>query len=370
MKSLYLCAAAIVAMTGTCSCGSKASKPENAPVRVEVARPLVDSVTIRKSYPGDLIANREVNLVARVDGYLTAKTYKSGDFVHKGDVLFKIEERNYLDAVQQAEANLAQAKANLEYAATRYNAMCEALKGDAVSEMEVAQAKSTLEECKASVKTAEASLQTARTQLSYCTVRAPFDGHITTANLDVGSYVAGAGSPVDLATIYEDNLMVVNFAIEDNAALGRLRHNIKEGKIDFAHIPLTTSEHLDHSYTCSLDYLSPAISTSTGTLALQAVVDNPYNELRSGMYVKVEFPETDNPSAILIRDASIGTDQLGKYVYLVNDSDKVVYTTIETGQLVDDSLRIVTKGIAPTDRYVTKALLKVRDGMTVEPFTR
>ena len=66
--------------------------------------------------PRQLIANREVNLVARVDGYLTAKTYTSGDLVHKGDVLFKIEEHNYIDAVQKAEADLSQAQANLEYA--------------------------------------------------------------------------------------------------------------------------------------------------------------------------------------------------------------------------------------------------------------
>ncbi len=370
MKNTYFCILAAIALPCTFSCKKSDTHSESALQRVEVAKPLVDSVVIHKSYPGQLIANREVNLVARVDGYLTAKTYTSGDLVHKGDVLFKIEEHNYIDAVQKAEADLSQAQANLEYASTRYSAMVEALKGDAVSEMEVAQAKSTLEECKAAVKTARTSLQSAQTQLSYCTVRAPFDGHITTVVHDVGSYVAGSASPVTLATIYEDNSMVVKFAIEDNESLGNLKHNIAAGKIDFAHIPLSIPEHLEHQYTCSLDYLSPAISTSTGTLALQAVTDNPYHELRSGMYVTVELPVTDEPHAVLISDAAIGSDQLGSYIYLVNDSDRVVYTTIETGQLVDDSLRIVTKGINPDDRYVTKALLKVRDGMKVEPVSK
>ena len=88
------------------------------------------------------------------------------------------------------------------------------------------------------------------------------------------------------------------------------------------------------------------------------------------MYVSVEVPVTGELHAVLISDAAIGSDQLGSYIYLVNDSDRVVYTTIETGQLVDDSLRIVTKGINPDDRYVTKALLKVRDGMKVEPVSK
>ncbi len=96
-------------------------------------------------------------------------------------------------------------------------------------------------------------------------------------------------------------------------------------------------------------------------------IDNRYRELRQGMYCSVHLPVAVDPRAMMILDAAIGTDQLGKYVYLVNDSDKIVYTPLEVGELVADSLRIVTKGMTPSDRYVTRALLKVRDGMTVKP---
>lgn len=85
------------------------------------------------------------------------------------------------------------------------------------------------------------------------------------------------------------------------------------------------------------------------------------------MYVSIDLPYGTEPKAILIRDAAIGTDQLGKYVYLVNDSNKIVYTPIEIGQLYQDTLRIVTKGLTPNDRYVTKALLTVRNGQTIKP---
>ena len=85
------------------------------------------------------------------------------------------------------------------------------------------------------------------------------------------------------------------------------------------------------------------------------------------MYATVMLPYAIDPKAIVIKDASIGTDQLGKYVYVVNDSNRVVYTPIKVGELYQDSLRIVNDGLAPTDRYVTKALLKVRDGMEIKP---
>ena len=91
------------------------------------------------------------------------------------------------------------------------------------------------------------------------------------------------------------------------------------------------------------------------------------NELKDGMYVTVSLPYGVNPKAVLVKDASIGTDQLGKYVYVVNDSNKVVYTPIKVGEVYQDSLRIVNEGLGPKDRYVTKALLKARDGMSVKP---
>ena len=367
MRKLFIAACVFVAIILLAGCG-KSHKEQQAPLsEVNVARPVFDSVVIYKTYPGQLAANKEVDLVARVNGYILTKNYNSGDYVKAGTVLYTIESRNYRDAVARAQAALAEAQANREYAATRYKALSEALKGDAVSEIEVAQGKSNLAQCEAAVKDAAAALQTAQTQLSYCTVRAPFDGHVSSAVHDPGSYVAGEAAPVKLTTIYEDRIMLAAFSIEDNNALGTIRNYIADGTLDYNNIPLTFSESLKHKYTGKLDYLSPKISTSTGTMTMQAVVDNYDNELRSGMYVSVDLPVDKDSHAMLIKDAAIGTDQLGKYVYVVNDSDRIIYTPIEVANLVHDTMRIVTKGLAPDSRYVTKALLKVRDGMPVKP---
>lgn len=369
MKFSTLCLLTFVAVGAmtVASCHRKTATVGRSAENVDVALPVVDSVTLYKTYPGTMYANREVKLVARVNGYLESKNYNSGDFVKQGTVLFTIESRNYRDAVEQARSNVETARANLAYAQAHYDALAEAVKSDAVSRMEVEQGRSALEQAKASLASAEASLTTAQTQLGYCTVRAPFDGHVSGAIYDVGSYVGGEGAPVDLASIYEDAQMVASFSIDDDAALVDLQHNIETNAVDYKHIPLKFNDDTDHSYTGSLDYLAPHVNTSTGTIELQALVDNPYGELRSGMYVSVDLPTGTDSRAILVKDASISSDQLGKYLYTVNDSGRVAYTPIETGQLVADSMRIVTKGIEPGTRYVTKALLKVRDGMTVNP---
>ena len=366
--SVFLLCVAAAGLSSAChrhNAGHADSIPE-----IDVALAVEDSVTIHKTYPGTLIAKREVDLVARVDGYLLTQNYTPGDYVREGTVLFTIEDRNYRDAVAQAAASLSTAEASYKYNSERYEAMKRALESDAVSKIEVAQAKSAAEEAEASIKTAQAALQTARTSLSYCTVRAPFDGHVTTATHDIGSYLAGEGSPVPLAKIYHDKVMYVDFAIEDANYLSTLRNSVEAHPHAYDSIPVSFSEPLSKAYTARLDYMAPLIDTSTGTMKVQGMIDNPDGELRSGMYATVELPQGTEPHAVLIRDAAISTDQLGKYIYVVNDSDKVVYTPVTAGSLVDDSMRVISKGIAPGQKYVTKAMLKVRDGMEVKPIVK
>ena len=109
------------------------------------------------------------------------------------------------------------------------------------------------------------------------------------------------------------------------------------------------------------------MDAATGTLTLEGTVTNKDKLLKDGMYVTVDLPYGVEPHAVLVRDASIGRDQRGSYLYVVNDSDKVVYTPVQTGELFRDTLRIINGGIKPGDRYVTQALLTVRNGEKVRP---
>lgn len=353
------------------SCSGKddnKSGQEQAPPAIDVALPVVDSVTVYNSYPGYLTANAEVELVARVNGYLISHPYKAGDFVRKGTVLFNIEATQYLEAVKQAEAQLANASATYDYASKNYAAMQKALQSDAVSQMEVLQSKSSMETAAAQVSNAKAALTNAQTTLSYCTVRAPFDGHVATTPFSDGAYLAGGASPVALGKIYDDAIVTANFTIDDAELIDLLNSGVyTRAGMDLKHMPVVFNDSLPHSYTADLSYMAPALDVSTGQMVVQAHIDNKYGELRPGMVISVKLPSKVVPDAILIQDAAIAKDQLGNYVYVVNDSDKVVYTPITTGDLVTPTMRMVTKGLKPGDRYVTKALLKVRDGMTVKP---
>jgi RND family efflux transporter MFP subunit len=365
MKTIHVLAA-LAAIAGTAtSCGHRQSDAQKASApEIEVSPVKVDSVTLYKKFPGTLIANASVAIVARVNGIITGKYYNSGDKVAKGALLFTIESEPYSDAVKQAEATLATARSSYDYASHQRAAMEKAYKSDAVSEMELEQARSSEREAEASIKNAEAALSSARAKLGYCRVTAPIAGRVSDNILSVGNYVSGEGEPVTLCNIYDNSSMIAVFGIEDVALAHRINNSIKEGLKD---IPLGFGQKLEHEYTGRMLYVAPDMSSSTGTLTMQTLIDNPCDELRPGMYVDVSLPTGVDPEAILVRDASLSTDQLGKFLYTVNDSDRVVYTHVQVGELADDSMRIVTSGLKPGDRYVTSAMLKVRDGMTIKP---
>jgi RND family efflux transporter MFP subunit len=356
-----------IALVALYACGDKkGTEMTEEKETVDVAFPEVDSVLLSKTYPGYLTAARSVDVVGRVNGQLLSKNYNSGDKVKAGAVLFTIESNSYRDAVAQAQAALSTAKSTRDYAESHYNAVKKALESDAVSKMEVIQAESNLRQAEASIKNAAAALETAKQNLAYCTVVAPFSGEVSSSKLDVGSYVGGAGNPITLAQIYDNSYMTANFSIDDDEYMALVR-GMSAGNLDLKAVPLEFSDSLPHRYTGDLSYISPALNKSTGTLLLKCTIDNPYDELKAGMYVQIKLPYSRKTDAILVKDASIGSDQLGKYLYIVNDSNKVVYTPIKVGDIYQDSMRVVLSGLTPKSRYVTKAMLKVRDGMTVNP---
>lgn len=356
----------LVAMLPLASCHKKTTDQSTEIQSVDVALPLTDSIVVTETYPGELTPDKALEVVARVDGYIVGKYFNDGDYVKEGQTLFSIEPTMYANAVAEAEATLATAQSTAEYSRRQYEAMKKAYQSQAVSQMDVIKAESAMNEAEASIKSAQAQLKTARTNLGYCTVKALVSGHVAAPNVIIGQYVAGAGSPVVLTTIYDDSTVSANFSVEE-MKYQQILNNKVDAPIDFSDILVTFNDTLPHVYHGHLDYVAPDVNTSTGTIRLKVKMDNPYGELKAGMYSLVHLPTEVLPQAILIKDASISTDQAGKYVYVVNDSNKVVSRQIEVGSLYNDSMRVVLSGLQPTDRYVTRALLKVKPGMEVKP---
>ena len=334
---------------------------------VEVAEAFADSVILYKTYPGYLLAEYYAQVVGLVNGRLLTMNYSSGQYVTKGQTLFTIDPTLYKDALTRAEATLKSNESNLQYSKSHYEAVLKALEDNAVSKMEVLQAESDYNQAVASVNDSKAALHTAQVNYGYCTVTAPISGYITNNKLSIGNYITGADSPVTLAEIYDHTHLYANFEVEDSQYEKMTAGQKNIDDILYKNVPLEFQEPLKNTYTCDLTYIAPSVDRSTGTLTLQGKILNKDNELKNGMYVMVSLPYGDNPKAVLVKVAAIATDQLGKYMYVVNDSNVIVKRRIEMGEIFQDSLRVIDKGIEAGDKYITKALLTVRAGEKVKP---
>lgn len=335
---------------------------------VTVSAPIVKNITLVNDYPGSLAADNSIPLIARVNGYVTQVNYKPGQFVNKGALLFVIEPTLYENAVNQAKGSLESAQAELVYAENNYVRMLEASKSDAVSEIDVIQSKSSLDQAKAAVVSTKAALKTAETNLSYCYVRAQTQGRVSVNAYAVGQYVNGAASPVTLATVYDDRYVFVNFAVPETM-LPAVK-NLDSLTINFGD---NTEKAIDNiaTFAGKIDYIAPNINLSTGTFAVRAKLKNRDDILKDGLYVNVQLPFAQDKDAILVNNTSIGSNQSGNFLYVLSDKDSagiytVLFKHITVGPLVYDTLRVVTKGINAHDMYINKALLKVREGSKVQ----
>lgn len=354
------------------ACAEKEVKQAPLP-QYSVEKPELRDIVYHLDYPGFLQSELVVDIISRTEGYLEKMNVKPGQTVKAGDVLFVIEPKNYEDKLTEAIANLETAKANLVLAETTLERMKEASKSNAVSELDVVQAQTQVDLCKAAVKKAESGKSLAQTNLDYCYIKAPSNGRVSLNKIDVGNYVT---PKTLLATLYKDDNLYVNFSIEASkliwAQAKAKNSNIKLGKGDAfetVNVYLTDSKGNVYSYSAKLDYLSPSADISTGTVDMRAVVNNKHKELNNGVLVNVSLPFKNVEKALLIPESSIGTDQSGRYIYVV-ENDTVRYRSVQVGQLESDNKREILSGLSSDEWYVTKALTKVRNGQVINPIEK
>jgi RND family efflux transporter MFP subunit len=201
-------------------------------------------------------------------------------------------------------------------------------------------------------------------------VRAPFDGVVSARKVSVGTYVGGTATPTVLATIVQLDPIWVNFNISEQdvirvrAALaerGATREDVMKYKIEVA-----LQDESDYPHVGLIDYVAPTLSTTTGTLAVRGVLQNPKRVLLPGYFVRIRVPRPVDEVALLVPDVALGSDQGGRYVLVLNKDNVVEQRKVEIGPLVGD-MRVIDKGIAENDRVVVSGILRAIPGQKVDP---
>nr|WP_244978471.1 efflux RND transporter periplasmic adaptor subunit [Bradyrhizobium pachyrhizi] len=339
------------------------------PPKVEVAPPVQRAITRYLDATGNTAPIQTVDLVARVQGFLQAINYQDGSFVKAGTTLFTIEPETYKLKLEQAQAAEVGAQATLKQAELDFKRQTDLVQRQAVSQATLDTSTSTRDNAQASLQQAQVNTRIAAVNYGYTNVVAPFDGIVSNHLVSVGELV-GVASPTQLATIVQLDPIYVNFNVNEQD-VQRVRDEARRRGLtvnELRQLPVEVGLQTETGYPHKgkLDYISPTLNQSTGTLAVRGVFANPVRTLLPGFYVRVRVPFDRQDKALLVPDVAIGSDQAGRYVLVVNAENLVEQRKVTTGPL-DEGLRVIESGLKPDDRIVTAGLLRAIPGQKVDP---
>jgi membrane fusion protein, multidrug efflux system len=351
--------------------GTKNAYVPPPPPKVVVAQPVQKPVTLYLGLTGNTSPFKSVDLVARVQGFLTDIDYVDGASAKAGDKLFGIERDQYQAQLDQAKATLASNQATLAYNQAEYQRQAQLGKQDFASQATVQEWKSKADEAAAQVLNAQAAIESAQINLNYTTVSAPFDGVVSRHLVDRGALV-GVGSPTKLATIIQLDPIYVYFTISEPQILQIKVNNAKAGlrlrTTDLTNIPVEIGLQGEEGFPHEghMDYASPQVDASTGTLEVRAIFDNKDGRLLPGLFVRVRTPVGKVDNAILVPDPALGTSQEGRYLLVVGSDNVVQRKLVKTGER-EGRYRIIESGIDPGDWVVTEGVQRAIPGAKVDP---
>ncbi|MGY3512507.1 MULTISPECIES: efflux RND transporter periplasmic adaptor subunit [Bradyrhizobium] len=361
--------AAAMAVAALAGCEDKNSFVAPPPPKVDVAAPVQRPVTRYVEATGNTAPFKNVDLVARVQGFLQSIDYQDGAFVKQGTQLFTIEPETYKLKLDQARAAEAGAQASVRQAEADYKRQAELVQRQAVSQATLDTSTSTRDNAQANLQQAEANTKLAQVNYGYTNVTAPFDGIVSAHMVSVGELV-GVSSPTQLASIVAMDPIYVNFTVNEQDVLRIRAEAARRGltAADMKQFPIQVGLQTEAGYPHEgkLDYVAPTLTQSTGTLAVRGLVPNDKRVLLPGYFVRVRVPFTQEKDALLVPDTALGSDQGGRYLLVVNGDNVVEQRKVQIGP-VDNGLRVIESGLKPEDRVVTAGLLRVIPGQKIDP---
>jgi RND family efflux transporter MFP subunit len=348
-----------------------AQLPSATMLPIPVVKPRTQSVSNYVEITGNAASVNAVKLIARVEGYLDKIHYEDGQFVSKGDLLFTIQQDQYKDQLQQAQAQVLTAQASLTYAKTEFVRYSKLVKQDAATQTEVDHWTFERASAEASLLSAQAQVALAKLNLSYTEVRAPFDGIVGKHLIDPGNLVGGGGQQAALAEITQLDPIYVVANLSEQQVL-QIRQNLGQHRLTFADlrkvpVDVALSDETGFPHQGTIEYVAPALDPATGTLLVRGILSNPDRTLLPGFFVKMRLPMAKvDRNALLVPDRSLQEDQGGRYLLIVGKDDVVEQRYVQLGQL-DGALRVITSGLKADDRVVVGDLWRATPGTKVKP---
>lgn len=376
-RLLVALTAPMLLWTSACRQKSDAKAPPPKPPEVTISRVVEREVIDYEEFTGRFEAVQNVEVRARVRGYLDAVHFTDGQEVKTGDLLFEIDPRPFEAALRSAEGQKALWVARRQKAEADVRRYEELVPTGAASAQDLDKARAELGEAVAAIQSADAEIERAKLDVEFTKITAPIDGQINRALITKGNLVqAGPGADAVLTTIVSVNPIFAYFNINERSLLrfrelhrsrtppGAPQPSVQSLKTP-AYIGLATDEGYPHQGV--VDFADNRVDPSTGTIQARAILDNSRRVFKPGFFARVRLPTSEPKRAVLVTDRAVGSDQSNKFVYVVDDNNIVQYRVVRLGRLQDDGLRVIADGLQPTDSVIVTGLQRARPGKPVTP---
>ena len=359
----------ILALLPAAGCGSQGAKPgaEAAkPPEVTTVTVAARDVPISFEFVAQTQSSRQVNIQARVSGFLERRVYTEGSIVKEGQVLFLMDAKPFQAQVDAQKAALAKQQAALEVARADLERTKPLAEQEALSQKDLDDATGQYLAAAAAVEEAKARLETAQLNLSYCTISSPVTGITGAALQQDGSYISPLNSL--LTTVAALSPMWVNFSVSENE-MATFREQIAKGRLrgpphdEFAvEVILVDGSLFPHSG--RITFAAPAYSAETGTFLVRASLDNPDGILRPNAYVRVRLKGAVRPDAIVVPQRAVQQGSQGQFVWVVDKEGKARPRPVEVGPWHEDDW-FINEGLQPGDQVIVDGALALHAGLPV-----
>ena len=355
-------------------CGDKPQQQAApAPPTVTVAQPTKRTVTDWDEFTGRFEAMEEVQVRARVGGFVNSVEFRDGAIVRAGDLLYVIDSRPFEAAALQADGQLSDARAKAELAKRELDRALTLVQTSAVSESIVDQRRQTLQAAHAAEMQAEGALKAANLNIEFTHVLAPMAGRVSRHLVSPGNLVQGSeGSATLLTSIVTLDPIYVYFDVDEATYLknSRLwfegRRPSSRDTPNPVQVTLTGETKPSSAHDGKMDFLDNRLDISTGTLRSRAVIPNKDLSILPGQFGRVRLIGSSPYEALLLPDTAIATDQSRKIVFVVKDDNTVESKPVTLGPL-DEGLRVIRDGLKAEDKVIVDGIQRARVGAKVTP---
>jgi membrane fusion protein, multidrug efflux system len=358
---------------GLAACGQQPAQPPAAlpPPAVSVANPLEKEVVEWDEYTGRFDAVETVEVRARISGFLNQVKFTDGAMVKKGDLLFEIDPRPYQSVLDRGRAALQGAKVQLEFAEKDLERAKPLVASSTISPQVFDQRTQSVRTAETNVLSAEANVRAAELDVEFTQITAPVTGRISRKLVSEGNYLTGgSGSGTLLTTIVSIDPVYFYFDVSETEFLKYQRFGsaMTQPGAQVWEVPveLALQNETGFPHKGRMSFIDNRIDQSTGSLRVRAVFDNPHQAFQPGLFARVRLAGSGKYKAVLLPDMAVAADQSNRFVFVVADDGTVSTKAVELGPMID-GLRVIHKGLSPSDTVIVNGLQRARNGIKVKP---